>query len=142
MMNRRNLLIILAVILLAGVFYYRSAITNFFSSLRADVMKNEMESTDSTVRELTSTITFTVANVTEIVKFNVFVDTDGVITDVQSINVANPADSAHINAFNDALRVVIKGKKLADLTNIDKIGTSSYTTEAFNSALPELKAQL
>jgi len=141
-MNKRNLFILVAIVLLVGVFYYRNAITNFFSDLRADVMKNEMEATDTTVRELTSTITFAVGNVTEEVQFNVFVDADGIITDVQSINVANPADSAHINAFNDALRLVIKGKKLTDLTNIDKIGTSSYTTEAFNSAIPELKAQL
>ncbi len=45
-------------------------------------------------------------------------------------------------AFAAGLTTSLSGKKLNDLTSIDKVGGSSLTTGAFNQALPQLKAQL
>ncbi len=44
--------------------------------------------------------------------------------------------------FNDQVNVILKGKKLSELTKIDKVGKSTLTTDAFNSVIDELKAQL
>lgn len=45
-------------------------------------------------------------------------------------------------AFAAGLTASLSGKKLNDLTSIDRVGGSSLTTGAFNQALPQLKAQL
>ncbi|MBP9728196.1 MAG: hypothetical protein KBD27_02350 [Candidatus Moranbacteria bacterium] len=45
-------------------------------------------------------------------------------------------------AFAAGLTESLSGKKLSELTSIDRVGGSSLTTGAFNQALPQLKAAL
>ncbi len=77
------------------------------------------------------------------VGFTLAVDGQGVITDAQT-DVLAVEDEAikRQERFAKGFSVAVKGKKLSELTNIDRVGGASLTTEAFNSALTKLKAQL
>jgi hypothetical protein len=77
------------------------------------------------------------------VGFTLVVDNNGVITDAQTevMGVA-PTSKMRQESFAKELPKVVVGKKLADLTKVDRVGGSSLTTGAFNAALAKLKAQL
>ena len=77
------------------------------------------------------------------VAFTVVVDKNGVITDAKTQVLAiHGISEARQKSFADSLPAVVVGKKLADLTSLDRVGGSSLTTNAFNSVLPDLKAKL
>lgn len=79
----------------------------------------------------------------EQVSFNITVDENGVITDAKTdVLAVHPTSVMRQNAFAKDFPTALKGKKLAELTQVDRIGGSSLTTGAFNKALTELKAQL
>ena len=79
----------------------------------------------------------------EKVAFTLTVDQQGVITDAQTENMAvAPTSKMRQDSFAKELPKAIVGKKLANLTKIDRVGGSSLTTGAFNAALVKLKAQL
>ncbi len=71
------------------------------------------------------------------------VDENGVITDAKAeVKATEEKSIVRQQAFADGLPTAVKGKKLSELTKIDKVGGSSLTTQAFNEALVKLKAQL
>ena len=75
--------------------------------------------------------------------FSVTVDKEGIITDAAlEVLASNEISEKWQQNVAKLLPTAIKGKKLSELTKVDKIGGSSLTTEAFNAALPQLKAQL
>jgi hypothetical protein len=79
----------------------------------------------------------------ETVTFAVFVDAKGVITDAETaIEAKAPTSVMRQKSFAAELPTVIKGKKLSELENVDRVGGSSLTTAAFNKALSSLKTQL
>jgi hypothetical protein len=45
-------------------------------------------------------------------------------------------------SFGSGAGAVLVGKKLSDLGAIDRVGGSSLTTNAFNTSIDKLKAQL
>lgn len=138
MNTKRNIAIVIAAALIVGLVYYRDSVAAYLAS------KGLFFSSENAVlssRELSTTVTYTVPNGADTVTFSLFVDRDGLITDVKSLDAADPAN-ANLLKFNSGLLTVIKGKKLSDISAVDKIGTSSLTTDAFNSALAKLKAQL
>ena len=76
------------------------------------------------------------------VRFTLVLDAEGVITDVREVAVETNEADEHQIEFAQGLAAVIKGKKLSELTAVDRIGKSSMTTDAFNSAIDKLKSQL
>jgi len=77
------------------------------------------------------------------VGFNVTVNSEGVVVDATADVLAIHAISQTRQlAFSQGLGAALKGKKLSELTSIDRVGGSSLTTDAFNASLPQLKAQL
>lgn len=79
----------------------------------------------------------------EPVVFTVVVDTQGVIVDAQTEVLAKaPISIVRQESFSEALPEQIMGKKLSELTSVDRVGGSSLTTGAFNAALADMKAQL
>ncbi len=44
--------------------------------------------------------------------------------------------------FAENLPAAVKGKKLSELSSIDKVAGASLTTAAFNQSLAQLKAQM
>lgn len=79
----------------------------------------------------------------EEVGFVVTVDANGVIASAETIVKA--ADDKSINyqkSFQAGLPGAVVGKKLSDLTSIDKVGKASLTTNSFNASLAKLKSQM
>jgi len=77
------------------------------------------------------------------VRFNLTVDDAGTIVEAGSdVLAVNPTSILRQRAFAAEFPKVVVGKKLADLTAIDRVGGSSLTTKAFNEALDQLKSQL
>ena len=77
------------------------------------------------------------------VGFVLALDDNGVIVNATTeVLATHDISKARQAAFASGLGTAIQGKKLSELTAIDRVGGSSLTTNAFNKALPELKAQL
>lgn len=94
------------------------------------------------LRRLSSTVTYEVPGGTHEVTFAVLVDQDGIVGDTDAVDVLDVSHKANLDKFSGELIKVIEGKKLSDIGAVDKIGSSSLTTNAFNEALPEIKSQL
>ncbi|MEK7177153.1 MAG: hypothetical protein AAB719_02575 [Patescibacteria group bacterium] len=129
--NKRNLVIGILVVLVAALAYRY-------------VVKPETEEADSAfVREVSTIASFEVPDGTDKVRFTLGLDDDGRVISVKTTDVlAGDTADEHMVEFSNNLLVMIQGKKLSELTNIDRVGTSSLTTKAFNSSLPALKAQI
>jgi hypothetical protein len=79
----------------------------------------------------------------EKVGFTLEVDTNGMVTKAETVVGASDDKSVSFQKnFQTNLSGAVVGKKLSDLTRIDKVGKASLTTGAFNAALSQLKAQL
>lgn len=77
------------------------------------------------------------------VGFTLYVDSTSMIVDAKTeILAIHDISKKRQTAFADGLPMAVKGKKLSELTAIDKVGGSSLTTKAFNDALTQLKAQI
>lgn len=80
---------------------------------------------------------------TEAVKFTVVVDEEGTITSAETeVQAKNPTSIMRQESFAGEFSTALVGKKLAELTEVDRIGGSSLTTAAFNKSLEDLKAQM
>ncbi len=79
----------------------------------------------------------------EAVGFTLTVDANGVVIAADTTVKAGDSESIkYQERFQKELPGVIVGKKLSDLTSIDRVGRASLTTAAFNTSLSQLKAQL
>lgn len=77
------------------------------------------------------------------VGFVVTVGGDSIITDAQTeVLAVNPTSKDRQEAFAAELPAALRGKKLSELTALDRVGGSSLTTDAFNAMFPQLKSQL
>ena len=77
------------------------------------------------------------------VRFTLVVDAAGTIVDAKTDVLAiHDISMKRQTAFAEGFTAAVKGKKLSELTAIDRVGGSSLTTKAFNESLAELKAGL
>ncbi len=77
------------------------------------------------------------------VGFTLSVDAMGVIVDAKTdVLAVHDISKKRQMAFAEGLPAAVKGKKLSELSSIDKVGGSSLTTKSFNDALSTLKSQL
>jgi hypothetical protein len=142
MKSKKNIIIVLAIVIIAGLLLY------YQQEVRAYLFKDEEtapeagELNEALLRELSTVVTYAVPGGEDVVRFSVFVDDEDSIADVEAVDTQDPSHNANLNKFSKELIKVIKGKKLSELGPVDKVGTSSLTTAAFNEALPQLKAQL
>lgn len=131
--NKKNLVGGIAVIVII-------ALAIFFSQGRGN------NATDETVivpsREISVVRTYTVPNGEDTERFTVFINDEGLIADIKIREESESVSSPKLVEFSKELLKVVKGKKLADLEEVDRVGTSSLTTKAFNDALGELKSQI
>lgn len=94
-------------------------------------------------REVSAVVAYQVnEEVSHEARFTLGLDADGAITSVSLVENPTGVASDKQKEFAGKLEMVIKGKKLSELAPVDRIGTSSYTTNAFNSAIDQLKAKL
>ncbi len=79
----------------------------------------------------------------EQVGFSLVVNKEGIITSAKTDVLGKaPASKMRQEAFSKEMSSALVGKKLADLSNIDRLGGSSLTTGAFNKSLSALKSQV
>ncbi|TXH01333.1 MAG: hypothetical protein E6P95_01975 [Candidatus Moraniibacteriota bacterium] len=95
-------------------------------------------------KEVSATTTYSIAEVgkTHQVKFTLMLDEQGMITGTKLVEMPQGEASDKQKEFSGLLTTMIQGKKLSELTKVDKVGKSTITTDAFNSVLGDLQAQL
>lgn len=85
---------------------------------------------------LTTTETYQSPAGPEDVKFTLVIDDEGVIVDaVTQVLAKNSTSIMRQEAFAADFPAALEGKKLASLTEIDRVGGSSLTTKSFNEAI-------
>ena len=93
-------------------------------------------------RELSSIVSYDIPEGSHIIEFTITIDDDGIIQKVSGLDLTAPEKQSSIDKFSATLTTTIQGKKLSELEAVDKVGTSSLTTNAFNESLTNIKAQL
>lgn len=136
-MKRNTLIITIVLVAAAVVAWYRYDVVQLVRDATAAYDLDDLH-------EVTTTLTYDVPDGEDSERFHVYLDDNGVIVLVTAENILEPEEEAqvHIREFAHKLTQQIKGKKLSELEGIDKVGTSSLTTAAFNAALLDLQAQL
>lgn len=106
-------------------------------------MTNPESSSESTEQTVSVTANYTSPAGEEEVIFNISVDENGIITKAETEGLAtNPTSIIRQKSFAENLPTAIVGKNISELSNIDRVGGSSLTTNAFNASLEQLRAQL
>jgi len=138
MRTKKGIAILIAILaVVGGVVYYRYFFKTSSTSAGESAVQANKELTVSAVA------TYKVPKGEDKVRFTLTLDGQGAVVDVKTTDaLKNDAVSENLAKFSANLLLAIKGKKLIDLQAVDKVGTSSLTTAAFNGALAELKAQL
>lgn len=77
------------------------------------------------------------------VGFSLYIDSTGMIVDAKTeVLATHDISKKRQMAFAEGFPAAVTGKKLSELSAIDKVGGSSLTTKAFNESLNQLKSQL
>ncbi len=137
----KGLAAIAVVLVLTVAIYYRQVV-KMFQSVKTD-RAAMTEIVVQKPKEVSAEVRYEVPNDgVDFVRFTLTLSPDGVITDAREVTVeTNQADEKQV-AFSQGLLAVIKGKRLSELTAVDRIGKSSLTTKAFNSVIDTLKSQI
>lgn len=93
-------------------------------------------------RTLSHTVEYDVPGGSHTIAFSIGLDESGVIQNVEGIDVTDPDHQDNVDTFVENVNTMIVGKKLSELDAIDKVGTSSLTTDAFNESLANIQTQL
>lgn len=150
-MNKTQIALLAVMVLGTLVFaIYQSPLPNPAPEAAASVapspiskMIPENVSTTEFAKKLATTTTYMSPAGEESVGFILYVDDQGEIVDAQTDMMGkDPTSQFRQTSFAGEFPAAVKGKKLAELTSIDRVGGSSLTTGAFNQALAGLKAQL
>jgi hypothetical protein len=142
---KKSSVLIAAVVLVSIFAYYRYAKEVWPTTRQEDVLSKERmeESSATSLKEVRAEVSYTVPGDTvDHLRFVVMVDAQGTIQNIQTLDAETGKIPEKKQEFNDQVNVLLKGKKLAELKAIDKVGKSSLTTDAFNQALPELQSKL
>lgn len=139
MQNKKNVVItVVAVTAALAVVGYRFIVGGSSPSEEEAFVAVET----AALRELSAEVSYDVPGGDHTVSYTLYVDEAGTIQDVASRDILDPDHQENMDRFNEGLRTQIVGKKLSELEAIDKVGTSSLTTDSFNAALADLKAQI
>ena len=141
--NKRSLIIAAAVFVVVALLTYRfsGAILRANSADAAPVSTNEPNL--AVAREVSTIATYEAPGGTDKVRFTLGLDAGGRVISVKSTDALKGDEvSDNLAKFSTGLLLVIRGKKLSELSAVDRIGKSSLTTAAFNASLSALKAQL
>lgn len=136
-------IVLIAVVIVLSVFVYYRYAAEVFQANRSEDAARVASVAPVGSKEVSAEASFdTPGDYAENLRFIVTVDKQGIIESVKTVDAATNEVPEKKIEFNQGLSVVIKGKKLSELTAVDKIGKSSLTTTAFNSVIDQLKSQL
>jgi hypothetical protein len=154
MVRSKSSAALIAAIVLVSVFAYYRIAADIFSEPKqvetADAPKapatepgKENDALPAGSRKLTAETRFEVPNDgVDHVRFTVVVDGSGTIRDARVEDAKTGEENKYHKEFSEGLAGVIKGRKMDELTAIDRIGKSSLTTDAFNGVIGDLKSEL
>lgn len=131
---------LIASVIVVTVFVYYKYTKDMFFPVREGVMSAGEQ---SGVKSVSAVVTYDAyEGKMDTLRFVVLLNQSGAIEDIQTLDLATNEVPEKKKEFNAQVNELLKGKKLSELTAIDKVGESSRTTEAFNKVLPELQAAL
>ena len=142
-MNARKIAIIVSIaVIAAGLVYYKYFWKTF--QIKRDEVKTQGEQSAAVSREVSAVAAYKVPDGEDKTRFILGIDSRGNIIKVKATDLIGDSEDlqGHLDRFSQNLELVIKGKKLSELQAVDRVGTSSLTTDAFNGVLKELKSQI
>jgi hypothetical protein len=140
----KGIIAIAIVLVLTVLVYYRYTL-KMLPAVRTEETSVFQESVVAEKpRQVSAVVTYEVTgyDITHEARFTLELNTQGVIEGVKLVENPTGEASDKQAEFATGLLTVIKGKKLSELTPVDRIGKSTLTTDAFNSVIDTLKAQL
>ena len=139
---KKGIILIALVIVVSVVAYYEYAV-KIFQINRSDAVVPTVVTPLVEEKKVSAVATYMATeDKQDSLRFVVTVDKQGVITDLAILDAKTNEVVEKKKDFDEKVSVIITGKKLSELTAIDKIAKSSLTTKAFNGVIDELKAQL
>ena len=142
MKSKKSVIVVALIVLFAVIVYYRFFVKTVQTNTGAEQTPTT-ESNPAVSREVSALATYKTPKGEDTVRFTLTLDAQGVVVGVKTTNaLKNDEVTENLAKFSQGLLLVIKGKKLSELQAVDRVGTSSLTTDAFNGVLDELKAQL
>ena len=140
-MKKRILVLIGGVLLISAFVYYRSAKDIFWGTKNEELMpeKNKV----ATSRDISAETSYPVPGDSyDNLRFVVTIDANGLIQKIQTLDADTNEVPAKKVEFTNQINAILKGKKLSELTKIDKVGKSTLTTDAFNAVLAKLQENI
>mgnify|MGYP003474862801 CR=1 FL=1 len=139
--TKKSVLFLIALVLLVTVVVYYQYTRDILQPLRGesgDTMPSKV-----TGKEVSAVVSYdTPGDYKDILRFVVTVNEAGMIERIETLDDETNQIPEKKKEFNQQINTLLQGKKLSELSAIDKVGTSSMTTDAFNEALPKLQASL
>ncbi len=136
-------LVLVAFVIVGFVVYKKQASEpmNEERSVVEEPVANDQGEVEGQFREIAANASFTAPSGDHIDRFSLFLDANGEVRGVKVTDTLEPgsAHEKHLAEFSEGLLIKIKGMKLSEIEPVDRIGSSSLTTTAFNNALAELK---
>ncbi|MBP9728188.1 MAG: FMN-binding protein [Candidatus Moranbacteria bacterium] len=136
---KNSVAVALAVVIVGSVFVYYRYAKDTLQTMKPKETVAPMAAT----KEVSAVITYgEPGKYSDTLRFVVTVDGAGAIQEIKTLEDATGEVPEKRKEFNELVNVQLKGKKLADISALDKVGKSTMTTKAFNDALVTLKAGL
>lgn len=141
---RKGVVLICLVVVLSVFVFYRYAVKLILATSKCGEPAPTTDMVAAASKELSTIISYEAyeGGPSDTLRFSLTVNKEGVIQSVKTLDAVTNEVPEKKKEFNELLTVIIAGKKLSDLSALDKVGQSSRTTTAFNSAIDALKAQL
>jgi uncharacterized protein YpmB len=144
-MKMRKSVLLIALVVLVSIFVYYRYAKEVFQAQEKDAAPLAVRQADDMtgLREVSALVTYdTPGDYPDSLRFVVVVDAEGTIQDISTLDAETGEIAEKKKEFNTEVNMILKGKKLSELSAIDKVGKSSLTTDALNEALPKLQAAL
>lgn len=136
-------IVLIAVVIVLSVFVYYRYATKVFQANRHEEAPPVALAPAVGSKEVSAVVSYMATEDKEdTLRFVLTIDKQGTIIGVSTLDAKTNEVPPKKIEFNQGLSTIITGKKLSELTAVDKIGKSTLTTKAFNSAIDQLKAQL
>ncbi len=143
-------LILIAVVIVATAFVYYGYFVKVIQNWRDGDDDDDRSFATTTapesfveVRKVSAEVTYMATeDKQDTLRFVVSLDENNVITHLTTLDAKTGEVPEKKKNFTEKASAMIVGKKLSELSGIDNVAKSSYTTNAFNSAIDRLKAQL
>jgi len=139
--SRRNLIIAILAVAAAVLLAYKYVPA--LLQARNDAAQGVTDTDPVVSREVSTVATYEAPGGTDKVRFTIGLDAGGRVVSVKASDALKGDEvSENLATFSTGLLVVIRGKKLSELTAVDRVGKSSLTTAAFNASILDLQKQL